>query len=132
MTDVHTKTQRSYNMSRIRSKWTEPERIIHNYLKGRKVKHQMHPNIFGRPDILLLEKNIIVFLDGCFWHKCPNCFHKPSTNRKFWVVKIDKNVQKDMIVNRKLVSDGWRVVRIWEHEIRINPENVATKLISMK
>ena len=130
MTDVLTKKQRSYNMSRIRSRWTNQEKIIHNYLKGRKIKHTMHPNMYGKPDILLNGSKTIIFLDGCFWHRCPKCFQEPATNRNFWVIKIRKNVKKDIEVSKKLREEGWKVLRIWEHDIRKNPIKVLEEIKS--
>ncbi|RLJ08500.1 MAG: very short patch repair endonuclease [Candidatus Aenigmatarchaeota archaeon] len=130
MTDVLTKEQRSYNMSRIRNKWTKQEKVIHNYLKGRKIKHKMHPDIFGKPDILLRDSGTLIFLDGCFWHKCPKCFVEPKTNRDFWLPKIERNVRKDREVTKKLRSEGWKVIRIWEHEIRENLRGCLKKIES--
>ena len=118
MTDVHTTEQRSYNMSRIRSKWTKQENIFHNWLKGKKIKHKMHPEIEGKPDILIKDLNVLIFLDGCFWHKCPQCFQEPETNKNFWLTKIEKNVKKDGEVTNKLKKEGWKVMRIWEHEVK--------------
>lgn len=118
MTDVHTTEQRSYNMSRIRSKWTKQEKLFHNWLKGKKIKHKMHPEIEGRPDILIKDLNVLIFLDGCFWHKCPQCFQEPEANKKFWLTKIEKNVKKDGEVTNKLKKEGWKVMRIWEHEVK--------------
>ncbi|MCJ7816517.1 MAG: very short patch repair endonuclease [Candidatus Aenigmarchaeota archaeon] len=130
MTDVLTKEQRSYNMSRIRSRWTKQEKTIHNYLKGERIKHKLHPHIEGKPDILLLDSKTLVFLDGCFWHKCPKCFQEPATHRDFWLPKIEKNVKKDGETSRKLRIEGWKILRIWEHEIRKNPERVFKKIKS--
>ena len=118
MSDVLSPEQRSYNMSQIKSKWTKQEKIVHNYLKGMKVRHQMHPNIYGKPDILIKETHTVVFLDGCFWHKCPKCFVEPSSNRDFWLKKIENNVKRDKNINRKLMKTDFKVVRIWEHDIK--------------
>lgn len=118
MTDVLTRKQRSYNMSMIKGKWTKQERLIHNYLKGIKIRHKMHPDLLGKPDILIQKINTVVFLDGCFWHKCPKCFKTPATRTKFWLRKINKNVENDRKINSKLKKAGYKVTRIWEHEIR--------------
>lgn len=128
MVDVLTQKQRSYNMSRIRNKWTKQEKIIHNYLKGRRIKHKMHPEITGKPDILLENPKILVFLDGCFWHRCPKCFKEPSTNKEFWLSKIEGNVRKDGETTKILTKKGWKVVRIWEHEIKENPRECVIKI----
>jgi len=131
MTDVLTKKQRSFNMSRIRGKWTKQEKIIHNKLKGKKIRHKMHPQILGKPDIILKDSKVLVFLDGCFWHKCPECFREPENNKKFWKEKIDNNVQNDKYITSKLVNEGWRVLRIWEHEIKKDPEVCINRIEKM-
>ncbi|OGW72083.1 MAG: hypothetical protein A2047_02000 [Omnitrophica bacterium GWA2_41_15] len=118
MTDVLTKEQRSYNMSQIRSKWTKQEWVIHNYLKSQKIRHTMHPNIEGKPDIILKDSNTAIFLDGCFWHKCPKCFKMPRTRTDFWKNKITKNITNDKKTTNRLRKNGYRVVRVWEHEIK--------------
>src|SRR3990172_11269026 len=106
MVDVLTKKQRSYNMSRIKGKWTKQEKFLHNFLKGNKIKHTMHPNLPGKPDILIPDKNTVIFLDGCFWHKCPKCFKMPATREEFWKEKITRNVLKDRETGRILKKQG--------------------------
>jgi len=103
-------------MSRIRSKWTGPERALHNHLKGNKVRHGMHPPMFGRPDALV--GGAAVFVDGCLWHRCPDHYREPKTNRLLWRRKIARNVERDAEVTARLTADGVRVVRIWECELR--------------
>ena len=116
--DVHTKAQRSYNMSQIRGRWTLPEKKVHNLLKGLKIKHKMYPKIAGSPDLIIPELKTAVFLHGCFWHGCPRCFIKPATRQKFWTDKIKKNKARDRKSIRKLRADGWKVVVLWEHDIK--------------
>jgi len=129
MADNLTEKQRSYCMSRIRSKWTAQEKKIHNYLKGNKVSHKMHPILPGSPDILLNKSNTAIFLHGCFWHKCPKCFIKPKTNKKYWLPKIENNVKRDRKNNKVLKQGGFKVVRIWEHQIKKNFLKVISKLV---
>ena len=129
MADNLTKEQRSRTMSRIRSKWTAQERKVHNYLKGNKVKHQMHPKIKGHPDIILKETNTAVFLHGCFWHKCPKCYREPKSNRKYWIPKIEENVKRDKKNKKILKEQNFNVVVIWEHDIKKNFKKVLKKLI---
>jgi DNA mismatch endonuclease (patch repair protein) len=120
MTDVFTKEKRSWVMSRIRSKWTKQERLVHNYLKGKKIKHKMHPKMEGSPDIILPSKKIAIFLHGCFWHKCPIHYKEPKTKKKFWIPKIEKNVKRDREVTNQLKKDGYKVIRFWEHDVEKN------------
>ena len=118
MTDVLTKKQRSYNMSMIKSSKTKPELKIKKLLKILGFSYQ--PKIYGRPDFANRKEKIAVFIDGCFWHKCPKHFVKPKSNIKFWEEKIRKNIERDREVNRKLRKRGWKVIRIWEHKIKSN------------
>src|SRR3989338_4295968 len=89
MADVFTKKKRSEIMSKIRSEWTLQEYKVHDFLGEEKIKHKMHPKIYGRPDIIL-NKNLIVFLDGCFWHGCAKHCRLPETRKEYWENKIRK------------------------------------------
>ncbi len=128
MPDNLTPDQRSKCMSRIRSKWTLQERKIHNFLKGHKVRHKMHPPLPGKPDILLTETNTVVFLHGCFWHKCPKCYKEPKSKKEYWIPKIEKNVKRDRKNARILRSKGYKVIKIWEHDIKKKFERTLKKI----
>ncbi len=117
MTDVHTKTQRSYNMSRIRSSKTKAELKLINFFRSLGFKYQPK-NVYGKPDFANSREKIAIFVDGCFWHKCPKHFIKPKSNVKFWEEKIRKNIKRDREVNKKLREIGWKIIRIWEHELK--------------
>ena len=129
MADNLTSEQRSKTMSRIRSKWTTQEKKIHDYLKGNKIKHKMHPKISGSPDLIFENSKTAVFLHGCFWHKCPKCYIKPKTNKKYWLPKIEANVKRDRKNNKILKKEGFKVVRIWEHEAKRNIKKVLKVLL---
>lgn len=119
MADVLTKKQRSYCMSQIKGKDTQPEIILRKALLSAGLKGcRLHYKLPGKPDIVFPKKKITLFIDGCFWHKCPKCFIKPETNKSFWNKKIDSNVKRDGIVNSELKRKGWEIIRIWEHELR--------------
>ncbi|MFH0870086.1 MAG: very short patch repair endonuclease [archaeon] len=118
MTDTFSKKQRSRCMSRIRSKWTGQEVILHNYLKGNRIRHQMHPALIGNPDILLSRSKTVIFIDGCFWHKCKQHYRAPSSNKKYWTAKIERNVARDRENTVFLKKKGFNVLRFWEHELK--------------
>jgi len=128
MADNLTKEQRSYIMSRIRSKWTEQEKKVHNHLKALKIKHKTHPEMKGSPDIILTGRKTVVFLHGCFWHKCSKHYKAPRSNTAYWLPKIDKNVARDRENIRLLKRDGWKVLRIWEHDMTKNFEKALEKI----
>lgn len=125
--DNHTVEQRSYNMSRIRSRFTRQEIFIDMKLSELKIEHIMYPNIQGNPDLIL--GHTAVFINGCFWHKCPKCFHMPKTNVKYWSEKINKNTKRDRKNINILKSQKFRVITVWEHEIMEDPYGTVEKLI---
>src|SRR3989344_3584582 len=120
MPDIMSKKERSERMSLIRSKWTKPEKLMHNYFKGYKIKHIMHPKIDGSPDIIIPEKRIAIFLHGCFWHKCKHCYKAPKNNKMFWQQKINRNIERDGRNQRLLKREGWNVKIIWECDMEKN------------
>jgi DNA mismatch endonuclease (patch repair protein) len=76
-----------------------------------------HLPLPGTPDFAFPKERLIIFVDGCFWHGCPKHATFPTTRRKFWLKKFADNKARDHRVNRILRKDGWRVLRIWEHEL---------------
>jgi len=115
-------------MSRIRGKNTKMEISFAKKLKSYGIKFRKYPKILkkGNPDFLI--DKIAVFIDGCFWHKCPLHYREPKSKRKYWLPKIEENVKRDRIVNRSLKKMGYKVVRFWEHEIKKNPDRCINKI----
>lgn len=116
MVDNLTREKRSYIMSRIGSRNTKPELSIRKTLKVLGFTYQPR-GIYGRPDFANRKEKIAVFVDGCFWHGCPDHFKMPTSNIDFWKKKIKRNSMRDISVNKKLGSQGWRIIRIWEHTL---------------
>ncbi len=130
MTDVLTQEQRKYNMSRIRGKNTGPEVKLRKLLYSSGIRgYRIHYNLPGKPDIVFIKKKIAIFIDGCFWHKCPVCFQVPETRKEFWMKKINANVRRDEENLRKLTSDGWTVMRFWEHDVRKESDKIVEKIL---
>jgi len=103
-------------MSSIRSKNTRPELKLKKLLRGKGFFYQ--PKVYGNPDFINFKKRLVIFVDGCFWHKCKKHFIRPQTNKKFWMRKINSNVKRDRIVTKNLKKEGWKILRIWEHDIK--------------
>lgn len=131
MSDVLTKTQRSYCMSKIKNSRTKPEVRLSKFLWNIGLRYRLKNNCVGRPDIVFPGKKVAIFVDGCFWHKCPIHFVSPKTNSEFWEAKIESNVRRDHAVSEDLKNRGWKVIRIWEHEIKIDIQSVATRIRTM-
>ena len=112
--DTLTKEQRSFCMSRIRSKNTKPE-LKH---KAKNLHLEYQPKAFGKPDFIDWKKKTVIFIDGCFWHKCSKHFIAPKSNKAYWLPKLERNVARDKEVNVAYKNSGWKVVRICEHELR--------------
>jgi DNA mismatch endonuclease, patch repair protein len=131
MPDVLTQEQRKYNMSRIKGKNTGPEVKLRKMLFAQGLRgYRVHYNLPGKPDIVFVKKKIAIFVDGCFWHKCPVDFQEPETRREFWMKKINSNIERDKRVDEQLQKDGWQVIRFWEHDIRKNPDEIVKKIFS--
>ncbi len=120
MTDILTKAERSAVMARIRgagNKDTELRLIA--ILRGVGIiGWRRNQPLFGKPDFVFPKLRLAVFVDGCFWHACPIHATQPKQNATFWREKIARNQARDRLVNRTLRTRGWRVLRIWEHELK--------------
>jgi DNA mismatch endonuclease, patch repair protein len=91
--------------------------------------HARGSKLTGRPDFVFPKLKLAVFVDGCFWHGCPKHGTRPKANAGFWLAKITGNKARDRRVNRLLRAEGWRVLRIWEHELsRKNEPRLLTRL----
>lgn len=80
--------------------------------------YRKHWKVFGRPDFAWPGRKIAVFVDGCFWHGCPQCYSRPKTNQRFWKGKLEANQGRDEKVNKVLSTAGWKVLRVWECRIQ--------------
>jgi len=129
MVDFLTRKQRSKRMASVKGKWTTIETRVHNYLKSRKISHKMHPTMPGNPDIMLKDGNIVVFVDGCFWHGCTRCYKPPSSNVDYWTRKVERNKKNDKMCTKLLRSRGIRVVRLKECKMRSNFQYQMAKLL---
>jgi|TARA_Y100000294_G_C8325286_1_gene244371 DNA mismatch endonuclease (patch repair protein) len=128
--DNLTKEQRRKNMQNIRSKGTLPEQKVMRDLQRRKIYFAKHvDSIIGKPDILFRRRKIAVFIDSDFWHGHPKRFIMPKTNLKYWKNKIDRNKDRDKEVNRELRKMGFKVIRIWEYDIKKNYNKVLNRIL---
>jgi len=118
MTDVLTKQQRRYCMSRIRGKNTKPELLLRKALWAIGLRYRLKNKLTGRPDIVFPGSRLAIFVDGCFWHSCLEHCQLPETKRFFWQNKLSTNKKRDKTVTLLLEQEDWRVLRFWEHEVK--------------
>ena len=119
--DVHDKKTRSYNMSRIKGKNTKPEEVVRKYLFSQGFRYRKNDKrLPGTPDIVLPKYKTVIFVNGCFWHGHKDCQYatKPKTNAEFWQAKIENNRERDLRDYTFLESLGWRVIVVWECELK--------------
>lgn len=130
MTDVHSEATRSYNMSRIRNKDTKPEMLVRKHLFSKGFRFRKNDKRYpGRPDIVLPKYKTVIFINGCFWHKHEGCkyFVWPKSNVDFWKSKIETNIERDKNNYSRLSDMGWRVIVIWECELKKDKFDVTMK-----
>lgn len=121
MTDVHDKKTRSYNMSRIKGKDTKPEILVRKFLFSNGFRYRLHDKkLPGKPDIVLSKYKTIVQVHGCFWHGHKGCkyFVIPKTRTTWWNHKIESNRKLDSRNFKLLTLDNWRVITIFECELK--------------
>lgn len=118
--DVLTPEQRSRNMRAIKGRDTGPELIVRRLLHAMGFRFRLHPNLPGRPDVVLSVRRVVVFVHGCFWHRhrCRYGRVEPATRPDFWRAKFARNVERDRRAVRALRRDGWRVLVVWECQTR--------------
>lgn len=134
MTDTMTPQQRHYCMSRIRSKDTTPEKRVRQWLWQHGYRYRLNvKGVPGKPDIVMRKYRTAIFVNGCFWHghnvelvvsseqlvvKSSNCCKIPKTNREFWVMKIQRNQERDQKNYEILSENGWQVIVLWECQLK--------------
>ena len=121
MADVMTPEQRSRCMAAIKGKDTKPEMIVRKYLFSRGLRFRVQvKKLPGNPDIVLPKYKTVIFVNGCLWHGHEGCkyFRLPKSNVEFWKEKIERNIERDRESMQALLDLGWKVIRVWECELR--------------
>lgn len=130
MADHLSQDMRSWNMSRIRSKNTKPERKVRSLLHHMGYRFRLHrTDLPGKPDIVLPKHKTAIFVHGCFWHRHDGCSRctTPGTNKDYWVNKFERNIKNDYKAQVTLKKLGWEVLIIWECEVK-NCQTLSQKL----
>lgn len=130
--DNLTKSQRRKNMQNIRSAGTMPETLIMRALRRQKIYFAKNvKSIIGKPDIVFRRKKIAVFIDSDFWHVHPRRFIMPQSNKRYWKEKIRRNKERDSEVNKKLKKEGWKIIRIWEHDVKRDTDKCISRVLGV-
>lgn len=112
-----------------RAKDTRPELAVRSLLHARGLRYRTNfrpePKLRRTADIVFTRRQVAVFIDGCYWHGCPEHFARPKTNVSYWIPKIERNRERDRETNEMLIAAGWTVLRFWEHE---NASEVADQI----
>lgn len=120
-TDVFTPEQRSAVMRRVRGRDTRPELAVRRILRGAGIGYRLGgAGLPGRPDVVMKGRRMVVFVHGCFWHghDCPRGARQPKANAAYWTAKVERNRTRDASAQAALQAAGWRVVTVWECEMR--------------
>ncbi len=133
MSDVHNKETRSYNMSQISGKDTKPEMIVRKFLHANRFRYSLHrKDLPGKPDIVLPKYNTVIFVHGCFWHAHKGCkyFKIPKTRTEWWKNKLLANSDRDQKHIQQLEESDWKVIVVWECELKRHPKERLLKVIN--
>lgn len=129
MADKITKEQRRRNMQAIRSQSQLENRVSRLlWRKGYRFRKNDR-TLLGKPDISIKRYKVAVFIDSCFWHSCPIHGNRPKSNQEYWDTKLARNRERDQVVTQHYLEEGWTVLRIWEHEIKDDIEEVVDRIV---
>jgi DNA mismatch endonuclease (patch repair protein) len=121
--------KRSKNMQAIRAKGNKSTelKMVKLFRENNITGWRRHLPLPGKPDFTFRKEKLILFVDGCFWHRCPKCYREPKTNADFWRNKIESNVKRDLKVTKELKQAGWSVFRLWECQLK-KPQRFLTRI----
>lgn len=128
--DTVSKKDRSAIMAKIKSRGSKIEIDFGKALWNAGYRYRKNvKNYFGKPDVVLKKYKTVIFIDSCFWHGCKRHLRLPTSNKKYWVDKIERNKKRDKEVSKYYKKIGWKIIRIWEHKIRKDREEVIERVL---
>jgi len=117
-------------MRLIKSRDTRLEKALRSQLWKQGIRYRKNSqSLFGKPDISITSKKIVVFIDSCFWHGCGEHLRLPKSNIEYWANKVERNKNRDQAVNMHYRNNGWKVLRIWEHRIKQDIDSAAIEIV---
>lgn len=133
MVDRFSSEARSRVMSRIKQRDTAPEMALRRALwaAGLRYRLKLNRQLPGKPDLVFAGVKVAIFVDGCFWHGCPQHGRLPKSHEAYWAPKLARNLRRDAEVNAALEVMGWKVVRLWEHQIRADLAGCVARVAAL-
>lgn len=133
MPDSITKEERSRVMRQVRSRGNKSTelKLIGLFRENKITGWRRHLPLIGKPDFAFPKAKVAVFIDGCFWHKCPKCYREPKSSTEYWQAKVERNRKRDLKVTRELKGEGWRVLRVWECQLKKSPTRVLNRVVRL-
>lgn len=129
LTDNLSKDDRRKNMQAIKS-ISKLEDIVAKELWKNGIRFRRNvSSLKGKPDIAIKKYKVVIFIDSCFWHCCPEHGNIPKTNIEYWTKKLARNKQRDIEINQYYIQQNWHLVRIWEHELKQDFQKTIKKII---
>ena len=131
MSDIVSKAKRSEVMAAVRSTGNRATelRMIALFRANGIIGWRRDQGVIGKPDFVFGSERVAVFVDGCFWHGCPKCYRRPRSHQKYWDSKVAGNIARDRCNRSRLRRMGWWVVRIWEHELKLQPSGCTARIL---
>lgn len=127
--DSVSKQKRSEIMSRIKSRDSKIETLFRKELWKLGFRYRKNSGkYFGKPDIVLKQHKAVIFIDSCFWHGCKKHCRIPTARKNYWTKKLARNVARDKEVTRHYKKQGWKIFRVWEHELS-SPHSKSEKIV---
>jgi len=123
---------RKRTMQSVKSNNTKLENKVRKALWAKNIRYRKNvKDLVGHPDISIKSRKIVIFVDSCFWHGCPEHCRMPHSNEGYWNKKIGTNKTRDESVNKYYADQGWTCVRVWEHELRANFDLTITRIVDI-
>jgi DNA mismatch endonuclease (patch repair protein) len=135
MADTVSKKRRSEIMRAVKGSNTKPELIVRRYLSSQGFKYRLNDKkLPGKPDVKIVKYKCVIFINGCFWHGHKNCriYVMPKTNKAFWYTKIENNKKRDIKNYRRLRKLGWRVIVLWECQLKAKKQEMSLQKLVNK
>jgi DNA mismatch endonuclease (patch repair protein) len=127
--ETKTVQDRSALMAKIRSKDTKPELLVRRLIHSLGYRYRLHrKDLPGKPDLVFAKRRKVIFVHGCFWHShnCKASPKRPKSNRDYWIPKLERNVQRDIEHQERLINMGWQILVLWECELKDKVHLVET------